>query len=152
MSYIDNRGERDHVFPPTHDFEWTATVREDHIAGRYPHVNILDEVFVETIGGDLTIKVENNTEDGQGIYREPVIDADQALDDAAVHYAKVGTLILLKVLPYRETEYRYLVFNTRDPTSRSHRCDRSGLCPASRRPRHHFPGRLLSAERTHQIF
>ena len=113
VSYIDNRGERDHVFPPTHDFEWTATVREDHIQGRYPHVNILDEVFVETLGGDLTIKVENNTEDGQGIYREPVLDADQALDDAQVHYAKVGTLILLKVLPYRETEYRYLVFNTR---------------------------------------
>ncbi len=119
VSYIDNRGERDHVFPPTHDFEWTTTAREDHIAGRFPHVNILDEVFVETLGGDFTIKVENNTEDGQGIYQEPVIDADQALDDAEVHYAKVGTLILLKVLPYRETEYRYLVFNTR-----THQVDR----------------------------
>ena len=113
VTYIDNRGERDHVFPPTHDFEWTLTAREEHVQGRHPHVNILDEVFVETVGGDLTIKVENNTEDGQGIYREPVLDADQSLDDAEVHYAKVGTLILLKMLPYRETEYRYLVYNTR---------------------------------------
>jgi hypothetical protein len=119
VKYIDNRGERDHVFPPTHDFEWTATAREDHVAGRYPHVNVLDEVFVETVRGDLTVKVENNTEDGQGIYREPVLDADQSLDDAEVHYAKVGTLILLKILPYRETAYRYLVFNTR-----THQVDR----------------------------
>ena len=42
VTYIDNRGERDHVFPPTHDFEWTATTRENHIAGRHAHVNILD--------------------------------------------------------------------------------------------------------------
>ena len=113
VTYIDNRGERDHVFPPTHDFEWTPTAREDHISGRHPHVSINDDVFVETLGGDLTIKVENNTEDGKGIYREPVLDADQSLDDAEVHYARLGTLILLKILPYRETDYRYLVFNTR---------------------------------------
>ena len=43
--YIDNRGERDHVFPATHDFEWQATSRADHILGRHPHVNILDTVF-----------------------------------------------------------------------------------------------------------
>jgi hypothetical protein len=111
--YIDSRGERDHVFPPTHDFEWTPTTRDDHVAGRYPHVNVLDEVFVETVGGDLTIKVEDNTEDGKGIYRENVLDSDQSLDDAEFHYAKLGTLILLKILPYREPEWRYLVFNTR---------------------------------------
>jgi hypothetical protein len=23
VSYVDNRGERDHVFPPAHDFEWS---------------------------------------------------------------------------------------------------------------------------------
>lgn len=27
-------------------------------------------------------------------------------------YAQVGSLILLKILPYRETEFRYLVYNT----------------------------------------
>ena len=60
-------------------------------------------MFVETLGGDLTIKVENNTEDGQGIYREPVLDADQSLDDAEIRYATRGTLIRLKILPDRET-------------------------------------------------
>jgi len=111
-TYIDNRGERDHVYPPSHDFEWTLTTRENHRRGRHPHVSILDEVFVETIGGDLTIKVENNTETGRGIWSEPVADANQSLDDAQILYAKLGSLILLKILPYREEAWRYLVFNT----------------------------------------
>ena len=113
VSYIDNRGERDHTFPPSHDFEWTPTGREHQVAGRHPHINVLDEVFVEMVGGDLTVKIENNTEDGMGIYREPVEDPRQSMDDGEIHYAQVGGLILLKMLPYRETEWRYLIFNTR---------------------------------------
>ena len=124
VTYIDNRGERDHVFPPSHDFEWTVTGRDQYVLGRHPHVNILDEVFVETVGGDLTVKVEDNTEDGLGIYREDVVEAQQSLDDAEIHYAKVGSLILLKILPYNETEWRYLVFNIRN--QKVHRIDAIG--------------------------
>jgi len=113
VSYLDSRGERDHVFPPAYDFEWTPTTREQHILGRHPHVSILDEVFVETVGGDLTVKVENNTEDGEGIWAEPVDEPLQSLADADIAYARVGPLILIRVLPYRETTHRYLVFNTR---------------------------------------
>jgi hypothetical protein len=112
-TYIDNQGERDHVFPPSHDFEWKVATREDYVLGQHPHVNVLDQVFVETVKGDLTIKVEDNTADGLGIYREPVEDPDQSLDDAEFAYAQVGGLILLRVLPFRETKHRYLVFNTR---------------------------------------
>jgi len=112
-TYLDNRGERDHTFPPRHDFEWTATSRSDHILGRHAHVSILDEVFVETIGGDLTIKVEDNTEDGFGAYREPVSDPNQSLDDAEISFCKLGALILLRILPYKEQVVRYFVFNTR---------------------------------------
>ncbi|MEM6793090.1 MAG: DNA repair ATPase [Acidobacteriota bacterium] len=113
VTYLDNRGERDHVLPPSHDFEWTATTRDDHVLGRHPHVSILDKVFVETVGGDLTVKVEDNTEDGLGIYRELVEEANQSLADAEILYAEIGPLILLKVLPYNEQIWRYLVFNTR---------------------------------------
>ena len=113
VTYIDNRGERDHVFPPRHDFEWTQTTREDYVAGKHPHVSIVDEVFVETVGGDLTVKIEDNTETGRGIYSEPVDDPDQSLDDAQIRYAVVGSLILLEILPYREKTKRYLVFNRR---------------------------------------
>ncbi|MDC0706952.1 DNA repair ATPase [Stigmatella sp. ncwal1] len=112
-TYIDNQGERDHVFPPSHDFEWTVATRENYVLGAHPHVNVLDQVFVETVKGDLTVKVENNSSTGLGIYSEPVEDADQSLDDAEIAYAKVGTLILLRVLPFREKAHRYLVFNTR---------------------------------------
>ncbi|MCV6615543.1 MAG: DNA repair ATPase, partial [Cellvibrionaceae bacterium] len=111
VKYIDNRGERDIQLPPAYDFEWHSTSREDTVHGRHAHINILDKVFVETTGGDLTIKVENNTEDGLGVYREPVEDKTQSLDDAEVAYAAVGNLILLKILPYREQQWRYFVFN-----------------------------------------
>jgi hypothetical protein len=113
VTYVDNRGERDHVFPPQHDFEWTPTTRDQHVLGRHPHITIEDAVFVETVGGTLTVKVENNTEDGEGIYSEPVDEPLQSLADAEVEYARIGPLILIKILPYKETDWRYLVFNTR---------------------------------------
>lgn len=116
IAYLDNAGERDHVFPPPHDFEWVETTREHHVLGRFPHVSIEDEVFIETMNGDLTVKIENNTEAGEGIYREPVNEPLQSLADAEVRYARVGPLILLKILPYKETTWRYLVFNTRTRT------------------------------------
>lgn len=112
INYIDNRGERDIQLPPSYDFEWAETEREDTVLGRHPHVNILDQVFVETINGDLTIKIENNTENGIGVYSEPVDDDTQSIDDASIHYAKVGSLILLKIKPYREDNWRHFVFNT----------------------------------------
>ncbi|UFS97050.1 DNA repair ATPase [Nocardia huaxiensis] len=111
IRYLDNRGERDHVLPSSHDFDWVETTRDDQVPGRHPHLSILDEVFVETLGGTLTIKVENNTETGEGIYREPVDEPLQSLADADVHYARLGPLILLRIRPYNETVWRYLVFN-----------------------------------------
>ncbi|HEX8344600.1 MAG TPA: DNA repair ATPase [Actinoplanes sp.] len=113
ITYVDNRGERDHVFPPAHDFEWIRTNRDQHVQGKHPHISIEDAVFVETVGGNLTVKVENNTSDGEGVYSEPVDEPLQSLADADVSYARIGPLILLKILPYKETTWRYLVFNTR---------------------------------------
>ncbi|MDQ3039973.1 MAG: DNA repair ATPase, partial [Pseudomonadota bacterium] len=112
LSYIDMRGERDIVLPPPFDFEWTRATKDMEISGRFPHLNIFDTLFVETTGGDLTIKVENNTESGSGVYSEPVDDRTQSLDDARIEFARVGSLILLKVLPYRESHWRGLVYNT----------------------------------------
>ncbi|MFI5958157.1 DNA repair ATPase [Cryptosporangium sp. NPDC051539] len=111
-SYEDNKGEHDHVLPAKHDFTWVETTRNDHVLGRHPHISIQGAVFVETIGGDLTIKVENNTESGEGIYTEPVDEPLQSLADADVSYAKIGSLLLVKIRPYKEDAWRYLVFNT----------------------------------------
>ena len=138
--YIDNRGERAIKAASSHDFEWTKTTHDQYVTGNHSHINILDKVFVETIKGDLTIKVENNTEDGLGVYSEPVEDKTQSLSDADIHYAEVGSLILLKIQPYREKEYRYLVFNTR--TQKVNRIDAIGSACQSL-PEDHgliFPG------------
>lgn len=125
ITYLDNRGERDLALPTPFDFEWQKTTREMTVQGRHPHINILDTVFVETVGGDLTVKVENNTQSGQGIYSEPVIDKSQSLDDAQIEYAQLGGLILLRILPYREEQWRYLIFNTL--TEKVERIDEIGI-------------------------
>ena len=111
LEYLDNRSEHEVKDPPQHEFRWTRTTRDQHHYGAHPHISIDDKVFVETVGGDLTIKVENNTESGEGIYAEPVDHADQQLDDAEIYYAIVGNLVLLKMKPYQEDVTRYLVYN-----------------------------------------
>jgi hypothetical protein len=121
VKYLGNRSDHEFVFPPPHEFVWKRATRDMAREGQHPHISIEDRVFVETIGGDLTVKVENNTDSGRGIYNEPVDNKDQTLDDSEIHYAIVGNLILLKVLPYQEKNWRYLVFNER--TREAHRID-----------------------------
>lgn len=116
VEYIDNRGERDLLNPAQYDFSWQECGRENEVTGRFPHMNILDTLFVETTQGDLTVKIENNTDSGLGIYAEAVDDDNQSLDDARFCYAEVGALIILKILPYREDKWRYLVFNRNTET------------------------------------
>ena len=114
LEYLGNRSEHECRYPELVEFQWKRAHRDMHRAGEHPHISVDDRVFVETIGGDLTIKVEDNTSSGQGIYSEPVDDPDQTLDDAEIHYAIVGPLIILRILPYRETGYRHLVFNEKN--------------------------------------
>ena len=72
--FLDARGDRDHVFPPSHDFAWTPAGRESHIPGRHPHIAIGDSgaLFVDTLGGTLTVKTVDDTDTPDGIYEEPV--------------------------------------------------------------------------------
>ena len=117
VHYVDDRGDRDYaeMFPPTYDFEWREVTRDHQVSGKHPHYNLLDTLFIECINGDLTIKVEDNTESGHGVYSEPVEDHNQSLDDAKIFFAPLckGGLIVLRVLPFRETQWRYLVFDVR---------------------------------------
>ncbi|MCX5274921.1 DNA repair ATPase [Streptomyces virginiae] len=110
--FLDAQGERDHVFPPAHDVEWRETTRDDHVLGRHPHTSIGGRLFVSTVGGALTVKTVDDTETGEGIHREPVDEPLQSLADAEIAYATVGSLILLRIRPYKEQTSRHLVFNT----------------------------------------
>lgn len=111
LTYVDDRSAHEFTYPPQQQFDWERTGSDYHRTGEHPHISIKDRVFVETIGGDLTIKVEDNTETGEGIYAEEVEKKDQTLDDAEIFYSDLGNLILLKIRPYLEDNFRYLVFN-----------------------------------------
>lgn len=111
LAYVDGRSDHEFRYPAQHEFEWKRATRDMHRFGKHPHISIEDRVFVETIGGDLTIKVEDNTEDGSGIYTEDVTYSDQTLDDAEVYYAILDHTILLKIRPYQERDFRFIVFN-----------------------------------------
>ena len=75
LQYIGNRSDHEYVFPPQQEFEWTRAHRGMYREGMHPHVSIDDRLFVETVGGDLTIKIEDNTESGEGIYEEDVTNS-----------------------------------------------------------------------------
>ncbi len=150
--YQDDRGDRYHTFPASHDFEWRDTSREMHVYGEFPHVSILDKVFVECVGGDLTVKIEDNTRSGGGIYAEDVVDPHQTLADGVIQFAEVGSLILLKIRPYREEIWRYLVFNTLTQTVA--RIDAIGTA-CVQLPENHgiiFPGGFYLASGDHKVF
>ncbi|WP_396177142.1 DNA repair ATPase [Flavobacterium sp.] len=110
LEYIDNRSDSEYKFPKQHDFLWQETTREMQKYGKHPHISILEKVFVETIGGTLTIKIEDNTATGKGIFNEEVAFPDQTLDDGNYKFADLGNLIALQIKPFQE-DARFFVYN-----------------------------------------
>lgn len=115
LIYIDSRSASEVTYPPQHGFAWTKATRDMQRSGKFPHVSLADKVFVESIGGDLTIKIEDNTDTGKGIYSEDVIHKDQNLDDAEIHFCDLDNLVLFKIKPYQESE-RYFIYNHKEKT------------------------------------
>ncbi|MFT3678029.1 MAG: DNA repair ATPase [Chitinophagaceae bacterium] len=112
LVYIDDRSIHEVRKAPQHGFEWIKTDLSNRRLGLHPHISILDKVFIEALNGDITFKVENNTDTGRGIYAEPVLNKDQQLDDAEYYYADLGNLIAIKIKPYQEA-FRSYIFNIR---------------------------------------
>ena len=110
ISYVDNRSDHEYQFPKQHEFNWQDVNYDNFRKGAHPHVSILDKVFVETIGGDLTIKIEDNSNSGKGIYEEPVTHKDQTLEDGKYRYADLGNLTVIEITPYLEKP-RYFIYN-----------------------------------------
>ncbi|AZA81317.1 AAA family ATPase [Chryseobacterium lactis] len=113
LIYVDSRSASETAYPQQHDFVWTKATRDMQRSGKHPHISLADKVFVESIGGDITIKVEDNTDTGKGIYSEDVIHKDQNLDDAEIHFCDLDNLVLFKIKPYQETE-RYFIYNHKE--------------------------------------
>ncbi len=110
LQYVDDRSDHEYKFPEQLDFSWSRLRRDDFRDGKHPHVSIKDKLFVEAVGGDITIKIEDNTDDGKGIYAEEVAQKEQKLDDGEYYYADLGNLFALKIRPYQE-DYRYFIYN-----------------------------------------
>ncbi|BAV04974.1 MoxR-like ATPase [Filimonas lacunae] len=112
LVYVDDRSVHEVRKAPQHDFEWVKTDLSHRRLGAHPHISVLDKVFIEAVHGDITFKIENNTDTGQGIFSEPVLNKDQQLDDAEYYYADLGNLIAIKIKPYQE-DFRSYIFNVR---------------------------------------
>lgn len=112
LQYQDDRSIHEVKLPNQFEFDWTKTTLEDRRLGKYPHISIMDKIFIEAINGDITFKIENNTDTGKGIYSEKVVNADQQLDDADYYYADLGNLIAVRIKPYQE-DFRAFVYNQR---------------------------------------
>ena len=112
LYYQDDRSIHEVNKPPQFEFDWVKTSLEDRRLGKFPHISILDKVFIETLHGYITFKIENNTDSGKGIYAEKVANTDQQLDDADYYYADLGNLIAIRVKPYQE-ELRAYIYNQR---------------------------------------
>ncbi len=113
LIYVDGRSASEVRLPQQVSFQWKRVTRDQHRTGLHPHISINDIIFVECVGGDLTIKIEDNTSSGSGIYAEPVENADQTLDDAEIYYSILGNLVLLKIKPYQEQSFRYFVYSVK---------------------------------------
>ncbi|MEJ1242292.1 DNA repair ATPase [Chryseolinea sp. T2] len=112
LVYVDDRSVHEVKKAAQFEFDWIRTDLSNRRLGMHPHISILDKVFIEAVHGDITFKVENNTDSGRGIYAEPVTNKDQQLDDAEYHYADIGNLIPIKIKPYGEA-FRAYIFNVR---------------------------------------
>jgi MoxR-like ATPase len=112
LVYDSSPGDKRYRYPNQFEFEWQSVRMEMYRQGAHPHISILDKVFVETVGGDLTIKIEDNTDTGKGIYAEEVKHTNQKLSDATVSYADLGNLIAIRIKPYQE-DFRYFVYNVK---------------------------------------
>jgi hypothetical protein len=112
LIYQDDRSIHEVKLPEQYEFTWTKTSLEDRRLGKFSHISILDKVFIEALHGDITFKIEDNTDTGKGIYSEKVTNLDQQLDDAEYYYADLGNMIAIRIKPYQE-DFRAFIFNQR---------------------------------------
>lgn len=112
LIYQDDRSIHEVQKAQQYEFKWIKTSLDNRRLGIHPHISIQDKVFIEAINGDITFKIEDNTDTGKGIYSETVENKDQQLDDAEYYYADLGNFILIRIKPYQEN-FRAFIFNNK---------------------------------------
>ncbi|MFF2661977.1 DNA repair ATPase [Kitasatospora sp. NPDC058032] len=147
-SYLDARGERDHTPADGPQLRWTAITAEHDLPGRPPAVSLDGELVLTTEGGTLRLA----TPAGRTVHEEPLDEPHQTRADADIAYGRLGTLLLLRIRPYRERTFRHLVCHL--PTGGTVRVDALGqsclLLPADQGLA--FPGGYVLTDGTHRAF
>jgi hypothetical protein len=113
--YIDAYGEDAGHVDATFDFEWKPIGREALVSGRWPHLNVLDTLFVGASKGVLDFRIDDPlvslAEGGRSVGSDRVNESEADVAEHRIAAARVGDLVLLRMLPYREEEYRYYAYS-----------------------------------------
>jgi ATPase involved in DNA repair/ATPase family associated with various cellular activities (AAA) len=108
--YIDAYGDHDLVTEAPYDFGWTDAGRDLIAEGRWRHYRI-NGLYVGLDKGGLEFRIDDVVEGGRTIHRESVVEAGQSIDEMHIAYAELGEVLVVRLLPYRESDERFFVFN-----------------------------------------
>ncbi|MEM9564790.1 MAG: DNA repair ATPase [Actinomycetota bacterium] len=108
LRYLDDKGQRDHVFLANSELEWRRATRADNLDGE--HFLLLDRVLVSPRRGQVRILIDDGSAEHELLLAEPV-EREQTLEDCELSCAVADHLVLLRLRPYAETEHRYYVVN-----------------------------------------
>ncbi len=109
--YIDAYGEQDIHRANRFDFTWNSIGREHQVDGRWPHVNLDDLLFVGIEKGTLDFRIDDTVTGGRTLLSERVSEADQSLSELKMSFARMGDVLLIRLLPYRESQERFYLYN-----------------------------------------
>jgi hypothetical protein len=113
--YVDAYGEEEGHANATFDFNWTPIGRDALSGGRWPHLNVLNTIFIGAHKGALDFRIDDPlmalSEGGRSIATDRVSEAEADVAEHRVAAAKIGDLLLLRILPYREDIERYYAYS-----------------------------------------
>jgi ATPase involved in DNA repair/ATPase family associated with various cellular activities (AAA) len=114
-TYLDAYGEEDGHAEASFDFSWTTIGREHLVDGRWAHLNVYDSLFIGATKGTLEFRIDDPlvalSEGGRTVGSDKIAESEADIAEHRISAAKVGDLILLRVLPYREEADRYYVYS-----------------------------------------
>ena len=93
------------------EFSWKELGRDRFVSGDCPLVNINDSIFVGNTNGFIRIKNKPTTNNAEKdiILKKELKDSRQSLENASFAYHQVESLFLIKVQPYKESAYYFIV-------------------------------------------
>lgn len=109
VHYLDAYGE----VPTTQrdDVTWEPVARESITTGRAPAIDLHGLLQLELADGHLVARAPDPVSGPRVVLREPVDEPGQDLAELKLATARVGDLLAIRLVPYRETHERFYVFN-----------------------------------------